>query len=149
MKPKGQKYTFEELVDIMARLRDPVSGCPWDREQNFKTIAPYTLEEAYEVADAIDRNDMGDLREELGDLLLQPVYHAQMASEAGSFNIEDVVDGIACKMVERHPHVFGDASVRAERPARKKCKCLGWHHPCPARLTEGAEAAIQGGQGGI
>ena len=113
MKPKGQKYTFEEIVDIMTRLRDPVSGCPWDREQNFKTIAPYTLEEAYEVADAIDRNDMGDLREELGDLLLQPVYHAQMASEAGSFNIEDVVDGIACKMVERHPHVFGDASAQS------------------------------------
>ncbi|MBK6897462.1 MAG: nucleoside triphosphate pyrophosphohydrolase [Alphaproteobacteria bacterium] len=113
MKSKGQKYTFEELTGIMAKLRDPVSGCPWDREQNFKTIAPYTLEEAYEVADAIDRNDMDDLREELGDLLLQPVYHAQMASEAGSFNIEDVVDGIARKMVERHPHVFGDASAQS------------------------------------
>lgn len=96
----------------MARLRDPVSGCPWDREQDFKSIAPYTLEEAYEVADAIDRNDMKDLQEELGDLLLQPVYHAQMAAEDGTFTIEDVVDGIARKMVERHPHVFGSVSAQ-------------------------------------
>lgn len=111
-KAQGETYTFEDLVGIMARLRDPNGGCPWDLQQNFSTIAPYTLEEAYEVADAIDRNDMSDLREELGDLLLQPVYHAQMASEAGTFTIADVVDGVARKMVERHPHVFGKAKAR-------------------------------------
>lgn len=115
MHHQGQKYSFEDLVQIMARLRDPATGCPWDLQQNFSTIAPYTLEEAYEVADAIDRNDMRDLQDELGDLLLQPVYHAQMASEAEAFTIEDVIDGIACKMVERHPHVFGSAhAVTAE-----------------------------------
>lgn len=114
LKPENQKYSFHELVEIMSRLRDPDTGCPWDLQQDFKTIAPYTLEEAYEVADAIDRNDMTDLCEELGDLLLQPVYHAQMAFEASYFSIDDVVDSVARKMVERHPHVFGDA--RAESP---------------------------------
>lgn len=97
------------LATIMATLRDPVRGCPWDREQNFATIAPYTIEEAYEVAEAIDRQDMAELREELGDLLLQVVYHAQMASEAGAFDLRDVAAGVADKMVRRHPHVFGDA----------------------------------------
>ncbi len=113
MVPKGTQYSFAELVEIMARLRDPANGCPWDLQQNFKTIAPYTLEEAYEVADAIDREDMTDLREELGDLLLQPVYHAQMASETGAFKIDDVIDGIARKMVDRHPHVFSDAEAQS------------------------------------
>lgn len=111
-KSQGERYTFEDLVEIMARLRDPDGGCPWDLQQNFSTIAPYTLEEAYEVADAIDRNDMGDLQEELGDLLLQPVYHAQMASESGTFTIQDVIDGVSRKMVERHPHVFGEAQAQ-------------------------------------
>ena len=95
-----------ELLAIMARLRDPRSGCPWDVEQTFATIAPYTIEEAYEVADAIDRGDMHDLRDELGDLLLQVVFHARMAEEAGHFAFADVVEAISDKMVRRHPHVF-------------------------------------------
>lgn len=99
------------LVEIMARLRDPQGGCPWDLEQDFRSIAPYTLEEAYEVADAIERGDLEDLREELGDLLLQVVFHARMASEQGAFDFADVVRGICEKMVRRHPHVFAGASV--------------------------------------
>ncbi len=99
------------LIAIMARLRDPVRGCPWDKEQNFATIAPYTIEEAYEVADAIQHGDMGTLRDELGDLLLQVVFHAQMANEAGAFGIEDVARAIGNKMIKRHPHVFGAGSI--------------------------------------
>ena len=98
----------------MARLRDPETGCPWDVEQTFETIAPYTVEEAYEVADAIERKDMDDLRLELGDLLLQSVYHSQLASEAGHFDFGDVVEGITTKMIRRHPHVFGTEDVTAE-----------------------------------
>jgi nucleoside triphosphate diphosphatase len=99
----------ERLVRIMARLRDPEGGCPWDVEQDFASIAPYTIEEAYEVADAIDRGDFDDLRDELGDLLLQVVFHARMAEEAGHFGFDDVATAIAEKMVRRHPHVFADA----------------------------------------
>lgn len=99
------------LIAIMARLRDPDGGCPWDIEQTFRTIAPYTIEEAYEVADAIEREDMADLKEELGDLLLQVVYHARMAEEAGHFDVAAVAGSIADKMVRRHPHVFGTAQV--------------------------------------
>jgi ATP diphosphatase len=99
------------LTDIMARLRDRDTGCPWDIEQNFATIAPYTIEEAYEVADAIERNDLVSLKDELGDLLLQVVFHCQMASELAAFNLQDVVNGICDKMVRRHPHVFGDATA--------------------------------------
>lgn len=98
------------LLTIMARLRDPDGGCPWDLEQDFVSIAPYTIEEAYEVADAIERQNWGDLQSELGDLLLQSVYHSQMASEAGLFDFADVARGISDKMVARHPHVFGDES---------------------------------------
>ena len=98
------------LLAIMARLRDPHGGCPWDVQQTFATIAPYTVEEAYEVADAIERGDLDDLRGELGDLLLQVVFHAQMASERGAFDFGDVVEAISEKMERRHPHVFGDAS---------------------------------------
>ncbi len=101
----------ERLLWVMARLRDPEHGCPWDLEQDFATIAPYTIEEAYEVAEAIARGDLAGLREELGDLLLQVVYHAQMAKEAGRFDFADVARAIADKMIERHPHVFGDAKV--------------------------------------
>jgi ATP diphosphatase len=100
------------LLDIMAKLRDPVSGCPWDRVQTFATIAPYTIEEAYEVADAIAHDDAAALRDELGDLLFQVVYHARMAEEAGQFAFADVARGIADKLVRRHPHVFGDAAAR-------------------------------------
>ena len=96
------------LLEIMRALRDPESGCPWDIEQNFKTIAPYTVEEAYEVADAIERENWDDLKNELGDLLLQTVYHTQMAEEENLFNFNDVVNQISEKMIQRHPHVFGN-----------------------------------------
>jgi len=99
---------IERLVAIMARLRDPVLGCEWDTVQTFETIAPYTIEEAYEVADAIQRGDMADLKDELGDLLLQVVFHARMAEEAGLFALPDVVTSISDKMERRHPHIFGD-----------------------------------------
>lgn len=102
---------IQTLLQIMARLRDPQGGCPWDLEQDFASIAPYTVEEAYEVADAIDRNDLPDLKDELGDLLLQVVFHAQMASEQGAFNFGDVVASISNKMIRRHPHIFADAQV--------------------------------------
>ena len=102
----------ERLRAIMAQLRAPVGGCPWDVQQDFASIAPYTIEEAYEVADAIDRKDMADLRDELGDLLLQVVFHARMAEEAGLFDFNDVARGICDKMERRHPHVFAGAEVR-------------------------------------
>ncbi len=99
-----------DLTRIMARLRDPETGCEWDREQTFETIAPYTVEEAYEVDDAIRRGDMAALKDELGDLQLQVVYHARIAEERGAFDLADVIAGIAAKMVRRHPHIFGDAA---------------------------------------
>ena len=102
---------IDRLLEIMTRLRDPETGCPWDVEQSFQTIAPYTIEEAYEVADAIEHGDMTALQEELGDLLLQVVYHAEMAREAGAFDFDAVAEEIADKMVSRHPHVFGDTEV--------------------------------------
>ena len=107
------RYTLDDLLAVMARLRDKDSGCPWDVKQSFATIAPYTIEEAYEVAEAIAREDLEALKEELGDLLLQVVYHAQMASEDGRFDFADVADAIARKMIRRHPHVFGDADRNA------------------------------------
>jgi tetrapyrrole methylase family protein/MazG family protein/ATP diphosphatase len=97
---------IDRLLAIMARLRDPADGCPWDQEQTFATVAPYTVEEAYEVADAIERNDISDLKEELGDLLLQVVFHARMAEEQGAFSFDDVAQAINDKMIRRHPHVF-------------------------------------------
>ncbi|NDW06322.1 nucleoside triphosphate pyrophosphohydrolase [Jiella pacifica] len=106
------------LIEIMAALRDPHTGCPWDIEQDFSTIAPYTIEEAYEVADAIERDDAVDLKEELGDLMLQVVYHARLAEERGLFSFEDVVETITRKMIRRHPHVFGDAEARSARSAK-------------------------------
>ncbi len=104
---------LQRLLDVMAALRDPATGCPWDREQDFATIAPYTVEEAYEVADAIARRDWPALPGELGDLLFQVVYHARLAEEAGLFRFSDVAAAIADKMLRRHPHVFGDAAARA------------------------------------
>lgn len=106
------RHSLDDLLAIMARLRDPQNGCPWDVKQDFATIAPYTIEEAYEVADAIDRQDWRDLCDELGDLLLQVVFHAQMAKEAGLFDFADVVHAISDKMLRRHPHVFGDESYQ-------------------------------------
>ena len=111
--------TIEQLLAIMARLRSPEGGCPWDLEQSFATIAPHTIEEAYEVDDAIRRGDMEGLREELGDLLLQVVFHAQMASESGLFDFAAVTQTLVDKLVRRHPHVFGDADVKtAEEQTR-------------------------------
>ncbi|MCG2635264.1 MAG: nucleoside triphosphate pyrophosphohydrolase [Gammaproteobacteria bacterium] len=104
---------MDSLLQLMARLRDPVSGCPWDLAQTFATIAPYTIEEAYEVADAIERHDMAELRDELGDLLLQVVFHARMAEEAGHFSFADVVGSLSDKLLRRHPHVFGDSTESA------------------------------------
>ena len=106
MKPSRD---ISRLIEIMAALRTPGTGCPWDLEQNFRTIAPYTLEEAYELADAIAREDLAGLKDELGDLLLQVVFHARMAQEQGAFDFGDVVDALTAKLIRRHPHVFADA----------------------------------------
>ena len=107
------RHPIFRLVEIMAQLRSPDGGCPWDLEQTFSSIAPYTVEEAYEVADAIERGDLADLKDELGDLLLQVVFHARMAEEAGAFGFADVAEAINAKMVRRHPHVFGEARHRS------------------------------------
>ena len=106
------------LIEIMAALRAPNTGCPWDVEQTFETIAPYTIEEAYEVADAIARRDRADLKDELGDLLLQVVYHARMAEEEQAFKFDDVVLAVTTKMIRRHPHVFGDEQARTAGVAK-------------------------------
>lgn len=139
---------IQELLSVMARLRDPEGGCPWDREQDFATIAPYTIEEAYEVADAISRNDMADLRDELGDLLFQVVFHARMAEEAGEFGFADVVQAIVEKMLRRHPHVFADEEVAdAEAQTRaweehkaKERHAKGQHHSLLDGVTLGLPA---------
>jgi ATP diphosphatase len=112
--PLKPSRDISRLIEIMAALRTPVTGCPWDLEQDFGTIAPYTIEEAYEVADAIQRGDLPDLRDELGDLLLQVVFHARMAEEQGAFDFGDVVDAVTAKMIRRHPHVFGDGKNSKE-----------------------------------
>lgn len=127
---------IRRLLDIMARLRDPDGGCPWDLEQSFETIAPYTIEEAYEVADAIETGDMKRLRDELGDLLFQVVFHAQMAREAGGFDFGGVVDGVSDKMIRRHPHVFGDGDV-----ADAAAQTLAWevHKAREREARAGAE----------
>ncbi len=115
MKPSKD---ISRLIEIMAALRNPKTGCPWDIEQDFASIAPYTIEEAYEVADAIERGDRDDLRDELGDLLLQVVYHARMAEEEGEFAFGDVVEAVTKKMIRRHPHVFGDEAARGAGMAK-------------------------------
>lgn len=107
------------LLDIMRALRDPETGCPWDVKQTFETIAPYTIEEAYEVADAIERNDLDDLKDELGDLLLQAVFHAQIASDQKAFDFGDVIEAITAKLVRRHPHVFGDTEHTDENAVKE------------------------------
>jgi MazG family protein len=127
---------IEKLLEIMARLRSPDGGCPWDLEQSFESIAPYTIEEAYEVDDAIRSGDLSALRDELGDLLLQVVFHAQMAREAGVFDFEDVVGAICEKMVRRHPHVFGDAHVPDAR-----AQISAWEE------SKARERAAKGGDG--
>ena len=141
-------HDIARLIEIMAALRTPGSGCPWDLEQNFKTIAPYTIEEAYEVADAIAHGDLADLKDELGDLLLQVVFHARMAEEQNAFAFADVVEAITTKMIRRHPHVFADADGRTadavkglwdkitaeEKPERRT--------PAPAGGSVGALAGV-------
>jgi ATP diphosphatase len=126
--------SLAELVEIMRRLRDPVNGCSWDREQTFETIAPYTIEEAYEVADAIQRRDLAELKDELGDLQLQVVYHARIAEELGAFSMDDVMTSICAKMIRRHPHIFGDA---AETP--------GWEALKAAERSEREDASALAG----
>ncbi|SCW46273.1 ATP diphosphatase [Sphingobium faniae] len=116
--PKASPADIMPLATVMARLRDPDTGCPWDIQQDFASIAPYTIEEAYEVADAIERSDMPALCDELGDLLLQVVFHSRMAEQAGHFRLQDVIDGITAKMIRRHPHVFGGTADGEDRHAQ-------------------------------
>jgi uncharacterized protein YabN with tetrapyrrole methylase and pyrophosphatase domain len=122
--PGDRTSPIERLVAIMAKLRDPQGGCPWDLEQDFASIAPYTLEEAYEVDDAIRRGDMKGLLDELGDLLLQVVFHARMAEEAGHFRFEDVAAAICEKLVRRHPHVFGEAEIRTSEEQTRSWEAI-------------------------
>ena len=131
------------LIEIMAALRTPGSGCPWDLEQSFATIAPYTIEEAYEVADAVTRGDLTDLREELGDLLLQVAFHARMAQEAGAFDFGDVVLGITEKLLRRHPHVFGEARGLSPKAVEQL-----WHRIKAEEKAERAPAAGSAGSTG-
>jgi len=143
--------SIDQLLEIMAALRDPDTGCPWDVKQDFSTIAPYTIEEAYEVNDAIQRGDMPDLRDELGDLLLQVVFHAQMAREAGAFGFDDVVDGICRKMIERHPHVFerqanvDDAALRDAWESKKEDerRQKGGHHSALDGVAQALPALLR------
>jgi ATP diphosphatase len=147
------RKSIDDLLAVMAALRTPGTGCPWDLEQSFETIAPYTIEEAYEVADAIERGDLGDLEEELGDLLLQVVYHARMAEEQGAFTFADVAAAITAKMLRRHPHVFGTPEeraagaapgfwerIKAEERARKAGKGAGVSPPSPRATPISPEA---------
>ena len=134
--PAWPTKTTDDLLRIMAKLRDPNGGCPWDVEQDFASIAPYTIEEAYEVADAIEQSDMESLKGELGDLLLQVAFHAQMATEAGHFEYADVVHAVSDKMVVRHPHVFGDVSIE-DADAQTKA----WEDQKAAERAAKAEAS--------
>ena len=136
--PKGG---MPRLLEIMRRLRDPETGCPWDIEQDFASIAPYTIEEAYEVADAIERQAWGELKGELGDLLLQSVYHTQMAEEAGMFSFDDVANAISDKMVARHPHVFGDES----RDKSAEQQALDWEQIKAAERAGKKETGVLDG----
>src|SRR3954467_15523147 len=143
------------LLEIMAALRTPGTGCPWDLEQDFASIAPYTLEEAYEVADAIARGDLSDLREELGDLLLQVVFHARMAQEQGAFDFGDVVTAITEKLIRRHPHVFGDmrdltpdqvkdlwSKIKAEEKAEREARHRKIGKVPPSGTLSGVSAGL-------
>ena len=142
MNGRASRDEVHRLLDIMARLRDPEGGCPWDVEQTFATIAPYTIEEAYEVADAIEQADMGALKDELGDLLLQVVFHARMAEESGHFDFTDVAAAISDKMVRRHPHVFGQDSVDGV-----EAQSHAWEAQKAAERTE--KAAARGGRASV
>ena len=133
-------HSIEDLLAIMAALRDPETGCPWDRKQSFETIAPYTLEEAYEVSDAISRGDMQELCGELGDLLFQVVFYAQMAREKDEFDFADIVDGICSKMIRRHPHVFADADYASDEEL---------HAAWEAEKEKEREHTSEGGSGAL
>jgi MazG family protein len=133
---------LSRLVEIMAALRNPDGGCPWDLEQDFASIRHYTIEEAYEVSDAIERGDYDDLREELGDLLLQPVYHAQMASEKGLFDLGDVVQAITEKLIRRHPHVFGEEAARNAGGAKAKWDAIKADERAKKAEKRGQDASV-------
>lgn len=160
---RSAEAELRRLIDIMAALRDPATGCPWDKEQTFDTIAPYTIEEAYEVADAIAKRDFSALPDELGDLLFQVVYHARMAEEAGHFAFADVVKSISDKMIRRHPHVFGEAAQRdasaqtvaweaqksAERAARQETGALAGVPTALPALTRAAKLTARASRVGF
>ena len=137
MKPSRD---IARLIEIMAALRTPGSGCPWDLEQNFQTIAPYTLEEAYEVADAIARGDVAGLKDELGDLLLQVVFHARMAEEQGAFDFGAVVEGITAKLIRRHPHVFADEQGRTAQAVKGLWERIKAQEKAEAQAARGEKA---------
>ena len=158
--PSAALHELARLLEIMARLRNPETGCPWDQEQDFDTIAPYTIEEAYEVADAIARRDMADLPDELGDLLFQVVYHARMAEEAGHFAFADVARAIADKMIRRHPHIFTaeapasdpagwEEQKRQERAARQRPGTLDGIPPGLPALTRALKITARAGRVGF
>ena len=136
---------IDRLIAVMARLRDPDGGCPWDLEQDFSTIAPHTIEEAYEVADAIQRGDMAELRDEVGDLLFQVVYYAQMARERGEFDFEAVAGGIADKMIRRHPHVFGDVTVETSREMTERWEAQKAEERARKAAADGRPASVLDG----
>jgi nucleoside triphosphate diphosphatase len=138
--PETKMPDISPLANIMGRLRDPDGGCPWDLEQDFASIAPYTIEEAYEVADAIERHDIEALKDELGDLLLQVVFHSQMATEAGSFGLQDVIDGICEKMTRRHPHVFGEVDANDADTVK-----VNWESIKAAERSKKADDSALGG----
>jgi len=142
---KDNQPKIQDLLDIMARLRDPQSGCPWDRAQDFSTIAPYTIEEAYEVADAIQHGQMDELKDELGDLLFQVVFHARMAQEIDAFSFDDVVGAICDKMVRRHPHVFGRNGHETEELADAAAQTEAWElAKAKEREARGAQSLLDG-----
>lgn len=150
------KNRIEDLLEIMRRLRSPEGGCPWDLEQDFRSIAPYTIEEAYEVADAIEHNNFDELRDELGDLLFQVVFHAQMANEQGAFDFNDVLEAIVDKMIRRHPHVFGEAEVsdaedqtakwEAQKAAERAAKAEGRAHSALDGVSRSLPALTRAGK---
>jgi MazG family protein len=135
---------IDRLLAVMARLRDTDGGCPWDLAQNFETIAPYTIEEAYEVADAIERKDMAQLEDELGDLLLQVVFHARMAEEIGAFDFDRVAEAIVSKMLRRHPHVFGDVSARTQAAVNDNWEKIKAAERAAKKPDDGSSSVLDG-----
>ena len=146
----NKPHDIDQLLAIMARLRDPENGCPWDIEQTFRSIAPYTIEEAHEVAEAIEHGDMDELRDELGDLLLQVVFHARMAEEQGAFDFADVVEAINDKMLRRHPHVFGDQDIAdAEAQTVNWEKLKAEERAAKGKVDSSALAGVSKGLGAL